>query len=76
MISSPASKTTMPMSLQTTLVPSLEGIDLAGRLLELNLKNDHSFPGLSDQLKHGESKSACVSNIFSGIHQFVYSLWS
>ena len=43
-------------SLQSTLLPSLEGIDLAGRMLEWQLKNDNQFPSLSDQIKIGEGK--------------------
>ncbi len=57
-MSSPASKTMIPAlaSIQSTLIPSLEGIDLAGRILEWQLKNDNQFPSLSDQIKIGEGK--------------------
>lgn len=43
-----------PTPIQSTLVLSLEGIDLAGRILEWQLKNDNLFPSLSDQIKIGE----------------------
>lgn len=41
-------------SLQTTMIPTLEGMDLAGRLLEWQMKNDNLFPQLSDQLRVGQ----------------------
>ena len=52
MTSSPTSAT-MIGSHQSTLVSSLEGIDLAGRTLEWHLKNDSMFPQLSEQLRVG-----------------------
>lgn len=32
---------------------SSEGIELAGRMLEWQMKNDNSFPALSEQLRIG-----------------------
>lgn len=57
-MTSPVSKTMMaPLaSIQSTLIPSLEGIDLAGRILEWQLKNDNLFPSLADQIKIGEGE--------------------
>jgi len=53
-MTSPISKTTMPISsIQSTLLPSVEGLDLAGRVLEWQLKNDNLFPQLSEHLKAG-----------------------
>ncbi|EFX67694.1 hypothetical protein DAPPUDRAFT_115237 [Daphnia pulex] len=42
-------------SIRSTLIPSLEGIDLAGRALEWQLKNDNLFPSLADQIRIGEA---------------------
>ena len=53
-MTSPISKSTMPISsIQSTLLPSVEGLDLAGRVLEWQLKNDNLFPQLSEHLKVG-----------------------
>ena len=53
-MTSPISKTMMPISsIQSTLLPSVEGLDLAGRILEWQLKNDNLFPQLSEHLKVG-----------------------
>ncbi|KAI9555074.1 hypothetical protein GHT06_017589 [Daphnia sinensis] len=54
---SPVSKTMISpfATIQSTLIPSLEGIHLAGRILEWQLKNDNQFPTLSDQIKIGEA---------------------
>lgn len=41
-------------SLQSTIIPSVDGVDLAGRLLEWHMKNDNQFPQLSEQLKIGQ----------------------
>lgn len=55
MMTSRFSKTIMP-SIQITLIPSLEGIDLADRILEWQLKNDNLLPSLSDEIKIEEGK--------------------
>jgi hypothetical protein len=62
-MTSPVSKTMIsPLaSIQSTLIPSLEGIDLAGRILEWQLKNDNLFPTLSDQIKIGEGENLKAS---------------
>ena len=51
MTSPTISKTTMMPN--STLVPAVEGVDLAGRILEWQMKNDNQFPQLSEQLKVG-----------------------
>ena len=43
----------LPMSSfqSTTLVGSPDGLELAGRMLEWHLKNDNSFPQVTEQLR-------------------------
>lgn len=62
MMTLPASKTMIQpnASIQSTLMNSLEGIDLAGRILEWQLKNDNLFPSLFDLIKNGEGME-CLS---------------
>lgn len=75
-MTSPVSKTMIsPLAtIQSTLIPSLEGIDLAGRILEWQLKNDNQFPTLSDQIKIGEGINL-LTNILFGILSNRFNLY-
>ena len=57
-------------SLQSTMIPSLDGVDLAGRLLEWHMKNDNQFPQVSDQLRVGQEGR----QIHFGNHFFWYTI--
>ena len=82
-MTSPVSKTMIsPLaSIQSTLIPSLEGIDLAGRILEWQLKNDNLFPTLSDQIKIGEGenlkapKTVLLLSFANICALFIFSSW-
>ncbi|EFX79158.1 hypothetical protein DAPPUDRAFT_104637 [Daphnia pulex] len=83
------SKTIMPC-IQITSIPSLEGIDLADRILEWQLKNGNLLPSLSDEIKieeaHGVSglsdvdypmlKGYCMMGLFTLIQRAWLSRFS
>ena len=70
-----SSKTLIPQlsSIQSTLLPSLEGIALAGRMLEWQLKNDNQFPSLSNQINFGEGN---VNPSLDMFHNLIYVSFS
>lgn len=58
-------------SLQSTMIPTLEGMDLAGRVLEWQMKNDNLFPQLSDQLRVGQEGYHLLLNCYK-LGKFIF----
>ena len=75
MMTSPGSKTLIApiSSIQSTMGSLLDGIDLSGRILEWQLKNDNLFPSLFDQIKIGEGMN--IVGYEYKLFVFIISFW-